>query len=355
MAILDPAGRWSVTRIEDVAAAAGVSVATVSRALRGLPQVSATTRATVLKHADHLGYVPSAHAAGLASGKALAISVVVPTVSGWFYASVLEGADSVLRQSDYDVALFNLGGRGGDRERVFSRSLLRRRGDAVLALCIDFDGEEREQLRSVGLPTIIVGGPVRGLRYVGIDEVDVARRATEHLIGLGHRDILHLTGGDEEGMGLNTRVPRDRHRGFQDALEAAGIPYDPTRVLPGRFSTQASRLAVDELFARGGPLPTAIFAASDEMAMGAILSIADHGLRVPDDISVIGIDDHELAESFHLTTMQQEPFRQGAIAARLLLDEIDGAPPPTRSVRMPVPLIPRRTTGPVRAGRPSTT
>lgn len=338
-----------MTRIEDVAAAAGVSVATVSRALRGLPQVSPRTRAAVLRHAADLGYVPSAHAAGLATGKALAISVVVPAVSGWFYASVLEGVDSELRQADYDFALFNLGGRGGDRERVFSRSLLRRRGDAVLALCIDFDAEEREQLRSVGLPTIIVGGPVRGLRYVGIDEVDVARRATEHLIGLGHRDILHLTGGDEEGMGLNTRVPRDRLRGFQDALAAAGIPFDPDRVLAGRFSTRASRLAVDELFDRGGPLPTAVFAASDEMAMGAMLSIHDHGLRVPDDISVIGIDDHELADSFHLTTMRQDPFRQGAIAARLLLDEIDGATPPSRSVRMPVPLVERATTAPPRA------
>lgn len=337
-----------MTRIEDVAAAAGVSVATVSRALRDLPQVSPATRAAVLRHAADLGYVPSAHAAGLASGKALAISVVVPTVSGWFYASVLEGADSVLRQSDYDVALFNLGGRGGDRERVFSRSLLRRRGDAVLALCVDFDAEERAQLGSVGLPTIIVGGPVRGLRYVGIDEVDVARRATEHLIGLGHRDILHLTGGDEEGMGVNPSVPRDRARGYRDALGAAGIPYDPARVVPGRFSTRASRLAVDELFERGGALPTAVFAASDEMAMGAILSIHDHGLRVPDDVSVIGIDDHELAESFHLTTMQQEPFRQGAIAARILLDQIDGAPPPTRSIRVPVPLIVRGTTGSVR-------
>ena len=334
-----------MTRIEDVAAAAGVSVATVSRALRGLPQVSPKTRATVQRHADKLGYVPSAHAAGLASGKALAISVVVPTVSGWFYASVLEGVDSELRAADYDFALFNLGGREGDRERVFSRSLLRRRGDAVLALCIDFSHEEREQLRSVGLPTIIVGGPVRGLRFVGIDEVDVAQRATQHLIDLGHRDILHLTGGDEEGMGLNPSVPRDRYKGFRQALDAAGIPHDPMRVLPGRFSTRASRLVLDELFERGGPLPTAVFAASDEMAMGAMLSIHDHGLRVPDDISVIGIDNHELADSFHLTTMRQDPFRQGAVAARVLLDEIDGAPPPTRSIRMPVPLVERATTG----------
>ena len=323
-------------------------MATVSRALRGLPQVSPKTRATVQRHADKLGYVPSAHAAGLASGKALAISVVVPTVMGWFYASVLEGVDSELRAADYDFALFNLGGRDGDRERVFSRSLLRRRGDAVLALCIDFSAEEREQLRSVGLPTIIVGGPVRGLRFVGIDEIDVGRRATQHLIDLGHRDILHLTGGDEEGMGLNPSVPRDRYKGFREALAAAGIPHDPARVLPGRFSTRVSRRAVDAVLddarVRDVPLPTAVFAASDEMAMGAMLSIHDHGLRVPEDISVIGIDDHELAESFHLTTMRQDPFRQGAVAARLLLDEIDGAPPPSRSVRMPVPLLVRATT-----------
>lgn len=340
----------AITRIEDVAKAAGVSVATVSRALRGLPHVSPSTRLRVQQQADALGFVPSASAAGLASGRTLAFNVVVPTVSGWFYASVLEGIDAELRAADYDMVVFNLGALSGDRERVFHRSILRKRGDALLALCIDFTADEREQLRTIGLPTVVVGGPVRGVRYVGIDEVAVARAATEHLIGLGHRDILHITGGAEEGLGLNRRVPLDRLRGYESALQAADIVADPRRQLLGRFSVSESRAVVDELFETGGLLPTAIFAASDEMAMGAMLSIYDHGLSVPHDISVIGIDDHELSASFRLTTMAQNPFGQGSAATKLLLDELEGRSTRKTSIRLPVSLVERGSTAPPRPG-----
>jgi DNA-binding LacI/PurR family transcriptional regulator len=335
--------------IKDVALAAGVSTATVSRALRGLPNVSEKTRETIQRFADELGYVPSSSASGLASGRTLALAVVVPGVSGWFYASVLEGVDAELRAAGYDMVLFNLGGGSGERERVFHSSILRKRGDAVVALCIDFTEDEREQLASIGLPSIIVGGPVKGLRYVGIDEVDAARRATQHLIDLGHRDILYIGGGAEEGMGLNSRVPLDRRRGYEEALRAAHVDFDEERSLLGEFSTGVTRQAMNDFLDSSDVTPTAVFAASDEMAMGAMLAIYDHGLSVPGDISVIGIDDHDLSESFGLTTMAQDPYAQGSIGARILLDELDGKPSKKKSTKLPVTLIERSSTAAARA------
>lgn len=330
--------------IEDVARAVGMSASTVSRALRGLPMVSAEARTRILDAADQLGYVRSAVASGLVTGRTMAISVVVPSVSLWFYSQVIEGVDSQARRQDYDIALVDLGGIGSERQRVFRRSLLRHRGDAVLALCLDFSHEERAELRQTGLPVIVVGTPVKGLRFVGIDEVAAGARATQHLIDLGHRDILHITGGAEEANGLSPRVPQGRLKGYRQALSRAGLTADPARVIEGRFSMATARHAVDCLIEAGGVLPTAIFAASDEMAFGAMLSLSHHGLNVPGDVSVIGIDDHEMAASFGLTTLAQRPFEQGVAGARILLDELAGRPARKTSRILAVELVDRGST-----------
>ena len=330
--------------IEDIAESIGVSASTVSRALRGLPNVSAKTRETVRQAAHRLGYVHSMTAAGLVTGRTMAISVVVPSISQWFYSQVLEGVDSVLREADYDMALFNLGRVAGERSRAFHRSLLRHRGDAVLALCLDFSAEEREELRLTGLPTIVVGTPVRGLRRVGIDEAAAGRKATEHLISLGHRDILHLTGGGEALRGLNPSVPQGRLRGYKEALHQAGVAVDPARIVEGRFSASIAQEQVGALLASSQRPPTAIFAASDEMAFGAILALRQHGLQVPEDVSVIGIDDHEMSVCFGLTTLAQEPFEQGAEGARILLGDLAGKPIRAMSRILPVVLKDRGST-----------
>ena len=330
--------------IKDVADAAGVSVSTVSRALRGLSTVNQATAEAVRDVAARLGYVPSAAAAAVATGRTKAVNVVVPALATWFFSSLAEGVDRELRAAGYDMALFDLGYNGIERQRVFHRSLLRHRGDALVAACIDFSAEERAELRATGLPTIVVGNPVRGLRFVGIDELAAARLATEHLISLGHRDILHLSGGDEDELGLNAQVPRDRLAGFREALDAAGIPLDPSRVREGRFTAAASGRIMDDVLDGPGPYPTAVFAASDEMGMGAILSAYRHGLRVPQDISVIGIDDHPMSAPFGLTTVAQNPTEQGAIATRIVLDELAGRPARQGNVLLPVALIKRGST-----------
>jgi LacI family repressor for deo operon, udp, cdd, tsx, nupC, and nupG len=275
------------------------------------------------------------------------MGVVVPSVSHWFYTAVLEGIDAELRAASYDLILFNLGGRNGDRERVFHRSILRKRTDALIALCLDFTAAEQEQLLLTGHPVIVVGGPVRGLRHIGIDERAVARKATEHLIALGHREILHL--GGEEDEWLNRRVPIARRQGYEDAMVAAGIPTRSEWALQGRFSLAHSREAIGGLLSSPAPRPTAIFAGSDEMAIGAMLAIREHGLSVPHDISVIGIDGHDLAASFGLTTFVQDPFAQGSTAAALLLDELSGKPARTKSVHAPTRFVQRTSTAPARS------
>lgn len=325
--------------IHDVARVTGVSTATVSRALRGFSNVSDKTRRAVERAAHDLGYVPSSSAAGLATGKQMALGVVVPMVNRWFYTNVLHGVDRELRAAGYDLILFSLGGHGDERTRLFHRSMLRKRIDALIMLSIDFTEDEKEQLASLGLPLFAIGGPVRGVRHIGIDERGVAREATEYLIGLGHRNIAYVGGDDEDG--LNTAVPRSRRRGYHDALEHAGLPVRAQWSLLGQFDVAASRRVMGELLAAPGPHPTAVFAASDRMAFGVMLAARDAGLRVPEDLSVIGIDNDDMAEFLDLTTMAQEPVEQGALAARLLLGELAGEQPRKTSVRAPAHLIER--------------
>lgn len=251
------------------------------------------------------------------------MGLVAPSVSRWFYTTVIEGVDAALRDANYDMILYNLASRGGDRERVFHRSILRKRTDALIAVGMDFSADEREQLLTVGHPLMMIGGPVRGIRHIGIDERGVARTATAHLIDLGHTDIAHLGGDDDEG--LNRRVPEDRRSGYLDAMRVAGIPVPENRLLTGHFSLPASREVMADVFASTGARPTAVFASSDEMAIGTILAAGDAGIRVPQQLSVIGIDNHDLAASFGLTTMAQDPYEHGHRGARILLDELAGA------------------------------
>jgi LacI family transcriptional regulator, repressor for deo operon, udp, cdd, tsx, nupC, and nupG len=338
-----------VTSIDDVARESGVSTATVSRALRGLPHVSEPTRARIRQIADDLGYVASSSASGLASGRTLAMGLVTPTISRWFYSTVIEGVDAVLREANYDLILYNLGGRGGDRERVFHRSILRKRTDALIAVGMNFTPDEREHMLSLGHPVLMIGGPVKGLRHIGLDERGVARTATQHLIGLGHRRIAHLSGVDGEGS--KRRVSPERRLGFLDAMDAANLPVNEDWLLTGRFSLTTSRAVVDDLFSRPGPRPTAIFASSDEMAIGAMLAAHDRGISIPRDISIIGIDNHDLAASFGLTTMAQDPYEQGSRGARILLGDLSERPLNAKlSLKAEAKLFLRTSTGPAPVG-----
>src|SRR5690606_9539794 len=155
--------------IEAVADLAGVSTATVSRALSGKPNVSAKTRDAVLAAAAELGYVVSSNASSLATGRTRNIGDVVPFLTKWFYASVLEGAESTLLAHGYDLTLYNLSGGGDERRSVFEDFLLRKRVDAVIAISLELTASELGGLLGMGKPVVGVGGPLRGVRTLSID------------------------------------------------------------------------------------------------------------------------------------------------------------------------------------------
>lgn len=331
-----------MTGIKDVAREVEMSTATVSRALRGLPGVSEATRDRVRETARRLGYVPSPSAAGLASGQTRTVAVVVPWVTRWFFAAVVQGAEEVLRERGYDLLLYNLAGDERARHRVFETSMLTKRVDAVLVLSLKPSDDELARLDRLGRPVTIVGADVPGWATVRIDDEAAARTAVGHLVGLGHRRIAYV-GGATEGV-LDFTAPAARLAGYRDALAEAGLPHDPLLEEDGEFSVAGGVRAGHALLERSDR-PTAVFAASDEMAMGVLRSARELGLRVPEDLSVIGVDDHELAEIFDLTTVAQPVHEQGRVAALQVLAALGGGDHwKPEQVVLPTELVVRRTT-----------
>lgn len=328
--------------IDEVAKLAGVSTATVSRALSGRGHVSEGARERVRSAAESLGYVVSSRASSLASGRTQNIGVIVPFLDRWFFSTVLSGATSALMRSGYDVTLYNITADAAVRREVFSTFLRRQRVDAVIAVSIELDDDETTQLLDLGLPVIGIGGPNPGLRTLTVDDTAVARLATEHLIGLGHRDIAHIGANPE--FDIDFHVPTRRRLGFEQALADAGITAKHTFLEPADFTVDGGFRAAKQLLGRPGPRPTAIFAASDEMAVGALLAARDLGFRVPQDLSIVGIDGHELGEFFQLTTVDQFPLAQGERAAGAILAQLEGEPDAAASTDLPYELIVRGTT-----------
>lgn len=330
--------------IDEVARRAGVSTATVSRALSGRGQVSEASRKRVLQAAEALGYVVSSRASSLASGRTNNVGVIVPFLDRWFFSTVLSGVSSALMRAGYDITLYNITADAAVRREVFSTFLRRQRVDAVIAVSIELDEAETEQLQALGLPVIAIGGPNPKLDTLTVDEIAVARLATEHLLALGHRDIAHIGANPE--FDLDFHIPTHRRQGFERALADAGITVNPNFLEPADFTIEGGFRAGKQLLGRPGPRPTAIFAASDEMAVGAILAARDLGFRVPEDLSVIGIDGHELGEFFRLTTVDQFPLGQGERAAAHILRQLSdaGAEPARGQGELPFDLVVRATT-----------
>lgn len=329
--------------ILDVARRAGVSASTVSRSLRGSAKVSERTRERVLRAAAELEYVPSPAASRLASGRTHAIGVIVPFATRWFFSEVLTGVEGPLREASYDLLLYNVGDPAG-RDRFFGTMPLRRRVDAVLAVASSLDRAEQDALHALGVPLAVVGGPVDGFTRVGVDDRAGAVMAVRHLVLLGHRDIVMICGEPADPVGRSTTAAR--REGFEAALAEAGIAGGPDRVVPEPWGVTGGMRAMEQLLA-GRRLPTAIFAESDEMALGALQVLRRAGLPVPGRVSLIGFDDHEMAPAGDLTTIAQPVRRQGELAARQLLDVLDGEEQDAPvDLVLPTRLVVRGTTGP---------
>ncbi|AYY14636.1 LacI family transcriptional regulator [Actinobacteria bacterium YIM 96077] len=331
-----------MTGIVEVAARAGVSVATVSRALRGLPGVAAKTRKSVEEAAAELGYVASPSAAALPTGRTGAVAVVSPVARGWYFTAVCEGAQDVLTANGYDLLRYELSDVETDRRRVFDTQLLRKRVDAIVIASLRLTNDEVEALYAMNRPVMAVGPIVPGMPCVRIDDVEVGRVATEHLVQLGHRDIAFAGGDPDDTLGFP--VSPERRSGYVEALHAAGIEPDPAMTVPAKFTVEAGVEAYAELRSRGVN-PTAVFAVSDEVAMGIMYEARRHGVRIPEDLSVVGVDDHDMSWLFGLTTVAQDVREEGRIAASTLIERLrSGIDRETSVTTVPATLVVRSST-----------
>lgn len=304
--------------IEDVANLAGVSTATVSRALSGKDNVTSKTKQRVEAAAAELGYVVSHSAYTLATGRNRNIGVVLPFVDRWFFASALEGIESKLLENGYDCTLYNLGGGDTQRASIFSEFLLRKRVDAVLTVAVHPSESELEFLNRMKKPIIAIGGQVSGARSLAMDDAKAGRLATEHLLSLGHTRIANI--GGHTGIDVEFNQADKRREGYLQALHEAGLEPSDKWLGESDYTAAGAYKIAKQILGNPKNAPTAIFCNSDEMGFGAILAAKDLGLRVPQDISVIGIDNHELAEFFGLTTIDQNVSGQAAHAVEMLLE-----------------------------------
>jgi DNA-binding LacI/PurR family transcriptional regulator len=327
--------------IADVAALAGVSKSTASRALTGGGYVSDGTRQRVVDAARVIGYVASPNAASLVTGRTKNVGVIIPFVNRWYFGEVLEGIEDALLAGDYDLTLYNVRPGTTSRERIFDHFLARKRFDGIITIGIEPSPRELERLVSLDRPVVALGGQVPGISSVSIDDVAVSRLATEHLIGLGHSRIVHV--GGERAEDASSSVHGRRLAGYVEAMEAAGlgehILYVPSDMsVPGGYA--AGVLVIGDPRRR----PTAISAASDEVAVGTIIAARRTGLEVPGDLSVVGVDGHEYAEMFSLTTVEQSPRDQGTAIVELLLDALEGSGTPVQVLLHPTRLVVRSST-----------
>ena len=300
-----------MSNLSDVAKLAKVSKSTASRALSGRGSVSIATRKKVVSAADSLGFVPSSAAESLATGRSRNIAVVTPFINRWFYGEVIDGVESALIGAGYDLTLYRLTDDTDQRKALFDYFLVRKGVDAVIALTLFISDDEVQRLRKLGKPIVGIGGQIPGIPTFSIDDIGTAQRATEHLIELGHYKLSHI-GGDQERQ-LDFEVHSNRLTGFRQALANAGISHNDDFYADDFDISGGYRSALKAL-RNPNTRPTGIVAGSDEIAVGVMAAARELDIRIPEDLSVIGIDGHPLAETFGLTTMSQHPSRQGSMA-----------------------------------------
>lgn len=331
--------------IRDVARKAGVGLGTVSRVINGSPLVSESTRQRVLEAIKELNFVPSPTARRLSLGKTLTISVIVPFFTRPAEIERLRGIQNKVAESDYDLIIYNV--ENPLQRDAYMRQIPRReRTDGVIIISLSPRNEDIPYLLHAGIPIVLVDAnhpSLSMLNRVIVDDVEGGRKATQHLIDLGHRRIGLIS--DYLVDPLNFTSSRDRYQGYRQSLEEAGIPFIPEYHRQGEHGrAQAYQMAL-ELLSLPQP-PTAIFAASDTQAMGVLQAARDLGLNVPQDLSLIGYDDIELAEYLGLTTIRQLLLKTGQRGVELLLDILNQPHLQPVCEVMPTELVVRGTTAP---------
>lgn len=330
--------------MDDVAQRAGVSVSTVSRALRGLPTVSPDARRRVELAAKELSFVVSRSASSLVTGKTGRVAVLAPSLesASWFHATALTSIAKALREADLDLLLYVISDVA-ERAAFFERLPARRNADALITVSFTLNQDEHERLDDLGMPVVLASQHSPDRASVYVDDIAGAREGVRHLLDLGHRRIAHLR---SSGPASFVWSANDRLEGYRQALAEAELPYDESLVIRPDSTPRAIRDAVGSLLSLPD-MPTAIFVESDWMAFEVLGVLRSCGIDVPGRISVLGFDDHPLAEGLGLSTISQSVADQGRIAAELVTSILtDPSTDPTRHTVLPTHLIPRSTTAP---------
>jgi LacI family transcriptional regulator len=341
--------------IRQLARLSGVSVGTVSRALNGYTDVSPATRETIMRLAEELDYTPQAAARTLVTQRSHIIGVILETGEGHpdvqhpFFHEVLAGLKERVGAAGFDLLLFASEHPGnGFGAHTYLKRARHHHVDGVVLMGVDTESVEVSRLSRSELPCVGVDleldGPLAS--YVISDNIGGAAQAVRHLHELGHRRIATITGLMDRRPGI------DRLRGYRDELKELGLAFRDEYVAYGDFYVESGRAAMAQLLALDEP-PTAVFAASDLMAIGAISAAREAGVRVPDDLSVVGFDDIQLAPQVQppLTTVRQDKAGLGRAAGEALLARVDLQPDPPVATVLPIALVVRGSTGPVRSGR----
>lgn len=330
----------TVSGIYDVARAADVSIATVSRVVNRKRGVAEPTRERVLAALQRLGYQPHALARGLAAQRSQALGLVITDILDPYFAEIVRGAQEEAEAAGY-VILLGDSSVHAHREDLLVRRLTERRIDALIVASSRTTRAYAQLVTSLDVPVLCINGQRQFFPHsVQIDNRAGARLALQHLIGLGHRRIAHVAGPS----GVPTR--HERLAGYRAALAEAGIAYEPRLVVSGSGDLESSRDAAGALLALLDP-PTAIFAYNDRSAIGCYQAIRDRGLRVVADVSVVGFDDIVMASWVDppLTTVAQPRAEMGRLAVTLLLGMLRGKAAPAQVVVMPR-LVERASTAP---------
>ncbi len=322
---------------------ASVSQATVSYVLNGKAAISVpeATRRRIMGAVDELGYVPNGAARSLRTQRTSTIAAVIPDITNPFYPAFERGVQEMAEAGGYDLIVYNTGGVA-EKERRCVRSLQQGRVDGVVAVFFHLKAEDLRPLLERNVALVRLEAVKRGASSLDlpfdnlyVDNVAASRAAVEHLIRRGHERVGMIHGGSGPGQA--------RLAGYRAALAAHGLPVDEALVLDGDFTADGGHDAMQGFLVGPYP-PTAVFAANDVMAMGALVAMREAGLGVPGDVAVVGFDDIPVARLItpRLTTVAQFQENLGVRAAEMLLERLDGAAPEHgRSEEMPYELIVR--------------
>ena len=337
--------------IKDIAQAAGVSHSTVSRALKGTGRMAPATRERIRRIAQELGYTPSLVARSLVTQRTHTLGLVVTTIADPFHTEVVRGVEERAREAGYSL-LLAMSNEDPQQEMQAVRSFQERRVDGVIVAASRVGARYGGLLCELGVPIVLINNHVEGanIHSVAHDDYNGARQVMAHLLALGYRRIAYL--GNAHGGNAQAR----RQGGWRDALLEAGLPAPRTLCAEGPDGrVESGQIALERLLTQAARWPEAIFCYNDMMAIGVMHALKARGLRIPDDIALVGFDDIDLARYLDpaLTTLAQPRYEMGRQAVEVLLALLDGSTKPRRRITLQGHLVVRASTAsaaPLRAG-----